>query len=220
MPNYIKIIFTVFFLLAIANLAYLDTKIFLEPQNQELPASTVGNGTPEQESSQPTPQVINIDKCGTDCQKVIDEKIEEALKKLPKATTTKIVEKETTPKTSQISYVPVGSSLTTNSTDWKTIEAGAAYVDKKEYGTNLTVTWEASLKTSHASGKVFARLYDDTHTVAVAGSEISSTFQTSTTIVSGNLSLWEGKNLYKVQVKSLDGQDVTFDSGKIKIVSQ
>lgn len=216
MPNYIKIIFTIIFLLALGNLAYLDTKILLNTQNQETPLVV----SEQEKATQPPPQVINIDKCGSDCQNAIDEKIEAALKKLPKQTTTKIVEKETKPSTSQISYIPVGSSLTTSLTDWKTIEAGATYVDKKEYGANLAITWEASVKTSHASGKVFARLYNDTHSVAVAGSEITSVFQTSTTIVSGNLSLWEGKNLYKVQIKSLDGQDVTFDSGKIKIVSQ
>ena len=216
MPNYLKIIFTVIFIIALGNLVYLDTKVLLNTQNQEIPLVV----TDQETTTETPPQIINIDKCGSECQKAIDEKIEAAIEKLPKSTTTKIVEKQSTPSTPQVSYVPIGSSLTTNSTDWKTIPEGAAYVDKKEYSGNLTIIWETSLKTSHSQGKVFARLYDDTHSISLDGSEVSSSFQTSTTIVSGNLSLWEGKNLYKVQIKSLDGQNVTFDSGKIKIVSQ
>jgi len=39
-----------------------------------------------------------------------------------------------------------------------------------------------------------------------------------TQVISGGLSFWAGNNLYRVQLKSLNGFEVTFGSGRIKII--
>ena len=99
------------------------------------------------------------------------------------------------------------------------IEAAEVYIDlENDYGKDAKVSWEASLKVAHSNGQAFARLYDDTNKIVVLESEISTTNnadfeQTS----SSNLSFWKGRNLYKVQIKSLNSFEVTYSGGRIKI---
>ena len=77
---------------------------------------------------------------------------------------------------------------------------------------------EASLKVAHANGTAFARLFDVTHGIGVSGSEISTTNNAVPKLAtSGNLNLWAGRNLYRVQIKSLNSFEITFSEGRIKI---
>ena len=72
---------------------------------------------------------------------------------------------------------------------------------------------------ANANGTAYARLYDVTHNIAVNGSEVKiENKDTSTQVVSGALSFWAGKNQYRVQIKSLNSFEVTFGSGRVKIV--
>jgi hypothetical protein len=65
---------------------------------------------------------------------------------------------------------------------------------------------------------MFARLYDSTNKIAVSGSELTTINNVSYQHVSSpQLALWRGRNLYKVQVKSLNGFEITYSGGKIKI---
>lgn len=120
---------------------------------------------------------------------------------------------------SQTSYIPMGSTATTTSTDWVDVADSKVYIDLiNDYAENAYVTWEASLKVAHDNGKAFARLFDETNGIAVSGSEI--TVENNSSFVqksSGYLPLWRGRNLYKVQIKSLNSFEVTYSSGKIKI---
>lgn len=116
------------------------------------------------------------------------------------------------------SYVPFSGSFSTKNTDWTDVPGASAYVDlKNNYNVSAYVTFEASLHTS-SGGTVFARLFDSTHGIAVDGSEISTSSTVSTLVSSGKLNLWSGNNLYKVQIKSLNSFNVTFDSARMKLV--
>jgi hypothetical protein len=127
--------------------------------------------------------------------------------------------KETVTAVTQTTYIPMGSAASTTNTDWVDVADSNVYIDLvNDYSEDAYVTWEASLKVAHANGIAFARLFDETHGIAVSGSEIkvenSDTYvQTS----SGYLPLWRGNNLYKVQIKSLNSFEVTYSSGKVKI---
>ena len=90
---------------------------------------------------------------------------------------------------------------------------------KNDFSQTAYVTFEASLKVADGNGQAFARLFDATHGIAVDGSEISTTNNADFKFVGTNkLNLWNGKNLYKVQLKSLNGFVITYSGGKIKIV--
>jgi len=133
-----------------------------------------------------------------------------------------IIKETTTPvvsKTKSTDFITLGATSTSTSTDWETLEGTGVWIDiNNDYGPDAYIKWEAALKVAHGNGQAFVRLWDDTHKIAVAGSELSTTNNSDyQTVESGQLALWSGKNLYKVQVKSLNSFEVTYTNGKIKI---
>lgn len=165
-------------------------------------------------------QLQPIDECGEECRKIIDEEVARAVATISSgvkvggqpSVATSSLKGETT-------YIPFSGTFTTTATDWYDLKGVEAYIDlEKEYGKGAAVSWEGSLKVAHGNGQAFARLFDATHGIAVSGSEISTTNNVDSRLVtSGNLNLWAGRNLYRVQIKSLNSFEVTFGGGRIKI---
>ena len=156
------------------------------------------------------------DECGEMCKKEIERIVSDAIATL---SGTKVVTNTQISSSPKTTYISLGSTHTTTSTDWINIDDTKVYIDlEKDYGKSAKVSWEASLKVAHGNGKVFVRLYDDTNKIAVDFSEIStennSTFKQVST---GNLPFWRGRNLYVVQIKSLNSFEVTYSGGRIKI---
>lgn len=165
-------------------------------------------------------QIQSVDECGQKCKETIDEEIAKVVATISAGTTSK--SQTQTPTTSlkgQTSYISLSGPFTTTATDWYDLKGVEAYIDlEKEYGKAAAVSWEASLKVAHGNGAAFARLFDVTHGIAVSGSEISTVNNVDSKLVtSGNLNLWAGRNLYRVQIKSLNSFEVTFGEGRVKI---
>lgn len=119
----------------------------------------------------------------------------------------------------RITYLNLNGTITTQNTDWTDIGGTDTPINlATEYGKDAYVDWDASIKTSSSGSKVFVRLYDETHNIAVNGSDLESNSTTSVRVSSGRLYLWQGQNTYRVQIKSLNGVDASFDGGRIKIV--
>ena len=118
------------------------------------------------------------------------------------------------------SYIPMGSSSTTQSTDWVDVADSDVYIDlKNDFGENAYITFEISLKVANSNGQAFARLKDVTHGIIVNGSELTTINNSDYVRVSSNkLGLWQGRNLYRLQIKSLNSFEVTQSNGKIKVV--
>lgn len=166
----------------------------------------------------------NFTDCGPDCQDKISKIVASSVATLSGIPEKEVVaEKETkvaeTNKTKQVVYIPLGGSFSTNSIGWVDAKNTEVWLDfNGDYGQKANATWEASLKVDNSNGQAFARLYDVTHAIGVVGSEISTTNNASFNLAtSGNLSLWRGRNLYRVQIKSLNSFTVFYDSGRIKI---
>lgn len=189
-------------------------------------AETVSKLEVGSELAKPSVQEVTLkpispdQSCGEPCKKEIERVVSEAVTTLSGVAKT-VVEKQTvvSKSTSGVSYIPLGTTATTKSTDWVDVEDSAVYIDlENEYGAGATVSWEASLKVAHGNGKAFARLYDDTNKIAVDFSELStennSTFKQVSSL---NLPFWKGRNLYKVQIKSLNSFEITYSGGKIKV---
>lgn len=169
----------------------------------------------EKKSEPEKPVTLVSEGCGDLCKEEIRRQVSEATATLSatKVVTTTIA---SSPKTD---YISMGTTYTTTSTGWVTIEDTATYVDLlNDYGKNAKVSWETSLKVAHGNGQAFARLWDDTNKIGVDFSELSTTNNSDYKVVSsGNLSFWRGRNLYKVQIKSLNSFEVTYSGGKIKV---
>ena len=155
-----------------------------------------------------------------DCKEVILNLIADTVSDLPTTQTVKVTETVSVPKTTQTSYVPLGTTASSTSTDWYTIDDSSAFIDlKNDFSKDAYVTFEASLKVKHGNGQAFARLWDDTNNIAVDGSEISTTGNMEFEYrKSGRIYLWNGNNNYKVQLKSLNGFEVTYTNAKVKVV--
>ena len=119
----------------------------------------------------------------------------------------------------QTAYISMGTTHTSTNTAWVDVPDSDVYIDLvNDYGSTAYVTWSASLKVAHGNGTAYARLYDATNNIAVIGSELASVNNSQyQQVASGALALWRGKNLYRVQLKSLNSFEVTLSNAKIKI---
>lgn len=173
-----------------------------------------------------SPQAIEdtrqIDTCGEECKSQISQEVAKAVATVSGTGKKEIVyQPAPTPASGQskITYIPIAGSMTTTSMEWADAPGTDIYIDMvKDYGKVSWVDWEAVLKVDSGNGQAFARLYDVTHKIGVNGSEVSAKTATpSQAASSGNMSFWAGRNLYRVQIKSLNSYEVTFSGGRIKI---
>lgn len=134
---------------------------------------------------------------------------------VPKTVATKVT---TSQRVGSTVFIPLDGSTTTTSGDWMDIKNAEVTLDfEKDYGAGAKISWDAFLKVAHGNGKAFARLFDTTHGTAIDGSEISISTGSSTLVSSGEIRPWSGRNNYRVQLKSLNTFEVTYDSGRIKV---
>lgn len=208
----VKVVLVLAALFLFANLLVLNRVIFFGQKTEEPVRIFDLQPTTQTPTATPT-----IDTCGKECQKIIEERVAQAIATLSAQKTTTIVQQTSGPKTS---FIPLGGTSTTTNTDWTDVKTGEVWIDIADYGEEPSVTWETFLKVAHGNGKAFARLFDVTNGIAVVGSEVSATSADFTQVSSGNLAFWRGRNLYRVQIKSLNSFVVSFDSGRLKIVSK
>lgn len=172
-----------------------------------------------------SPVIRNDSDCGPLCQRIIEQKVAQAInvaKVLPvspdpvtqttNTTTTNIVIQAGT------YYIPLGGTGSTKNTSWTEIPTTETVIDWSEYGNKYTITWDAYGKVYQGNGKAKFRIYDKTNNIAVPNSEIETGSETSAHMISSNLQVWSGKNTYVVQTKSLTGYESFFESGRIKVV--
>lgn len=163
-------------------------------------------------------EIQKVDICGTDCQSKIAQEVAKAVATIS-ATKKTVVTQVPAAVQGKTAYIPLAGPITSTSTSWVDAAGTDVYLDlANDYTKDAYVTWQASLSVAHGNGQAYARLFDVTHGIAVAGSELSTVNNaTSQLVSSGSLNLWSGNNLYRVQIKSLNSFEVTFGSGRIKI---
>ena len=161
---------------------------------------------------------VPVATCGADCQKKIEEEVAKVIATISQSPAPQAPQSQTAAK-KNIDYITLNGPVTTTSTQWVEIPGVEVYIDLTgDYGKSASASWEATLKVAHGNGQAYARLLDVTHGTAVDGSELSTTNNPNYSLVSsGNISLWAGRNLYRLQLKSLNSFEVTFLSGRIKI---
>jgi hypothetical protein len=207
-----QITVVVFLLISLGNIAYLDWNW--------IKAKEVNNSSLQLQPQ--TQEIISTDECDVNCLKQVNQMVSQALATLsaqPKQSNTKVVTVNQTSK-SGTTYIPLNGSNSTLRNDWTDLSATDIYIKVEDYGKSPYISFEASLKASHEGGRVYARLFDVTNGIAVDGSELSTDSQSFSSLSTGNLPLWSGNNLYRVQIKSLDNQEVSYSSGRVKIVTK
>lgn len=210
------LLFAIFIILFLSGFGFIFYKIIVlertvtSSSGQYIPANN-------NEDSKVTP-TLEV-SCSEKCQKEIKDLISQSISTISATKTTTPRATVVTKSESKTAYIPLSGPITSTSTGWVDVAGTDVYIDLlNDYGKNTYVTWEAFLKVANGNGQAFARLYDVTHGIGVDGSEISVTnVGTSTQVSSGKLNLWAGRNLYRVQIKSLNSFEVSFGSGRIKI---
>lgn len=181
--------------------------------------SQIPNSTDQSISNvqSPVTKTEYIDRCGEDCQKYIDSKLNFPIPS-PTTITKTVYQTVTKPKTKSIVYVPISGSGSTTSNDWISISGTDFYLDKSDYKGLVEVSFEGNLKLFNGNGMAYMRLFDVTHGIAVQGSDAQTSSQVSSPVNSNAINLWSGKNLYRVQLKTLTADTAVFDGGKLKII--
>ena len=211
------ILFILFLIIFLSGFIYL----FLKVRNLE--KTFLFSLKQEEQSLDGTKSLFDLsfsNTCSDECKKEIEEKISQAMATVSATKNVPGVKTPVAQKGTEVTYIPLAGPITTTSTNWVDAVGTDVYIDlASDYGSGAKVTWEAFLKIAHSNGQAFARLFDVTHGIVVQGSEISLTnTDVSTQVPSANLNLWSGRNLYRVQIKSLNSFEVTFGSGRIKII--
>jgi len=165
------------------------------------------------------------DICGLDCRAYIDQKMVQAspsaVVPIPTSKTiTKLVVQPTKPQVSSVTFAPIPGSGSTLVNDWTDISGTDFYFDKADYVGLQSIYFVTNIRLLNGNGQAFVRLFDVTHSIGVQGSEASTVNQSSTPVDSGQVSFWAGKNLYRVQAKSLTADTAIFDSGRLKITTR
>ncbi len=135
-------------------------------------------------------------------------------------TKTKTVITQTIGKSKHISYVPISGGFGKVAYDWTDVPASEFYFNKTDYDGLQEIKFESNMKLVNGNGMAYVRLFDVTHGVAVTGSQVETGNQDNTVVTSTALNFMDGKNLIRVQIKSLTADTTLFNSGRLVITSE
>jgi hypothetical protein len=164
--------------------------------------------------------IINKGGCDASCQKEIADQVARAVATL--SASSKVgVAKPLPVSTSkpQDTYIQISGAGSTQNTAWTDVPGTDFSFDvTRDFDKSAKFAWEGFLKITSANGTAYARIYDVTHSIGVDGSEISVVDKEDFTRAnSNNMNFWAGRNLYRVQIKSLNTFNVDYTGGKIRV---
>ena len=164
--------------------------------------------------------VIEKSGCDASCQKEIADQVTRAMATLsasPKVTVVNTVPVSTSKP--QDAYIQISGSGSTKNTGWTdVIGTDFSFDVTRDFDKGAKFAWEGFLRVSNANGTAFARIFDVTHGIGVDGSDIYVTNKGDFTRANSiNMNFWAGRNVYRVQIKSLNTLNVDYMGGKIRV---
>lgn len=114
-------------------------------------------------------------------------------------------------------YVPLGYSGSSPSLEWVTIPGFEVEIDTNEYAGQRAAYLAVQLSVYQGNGRAYARLYNITDNTAIFNSEVSTTNQANTSLISSSFSLASGKKKYQLQLKSSTSYAAQVQQANIKI---
>jgi hypothetical protein len=148
--------------------------------------------------------------------------LEDKLKITPAPTEKPIVVAKIAPKTKTrtVQYVAIPGSGSTQNNTWTNISGTDFYFNPADYPGLLEIYFEANIKLFNGNGMAYVQLFNATSGVGVQGSDIQINSQADTLVTSGKVTFWAGKNLIRVQAKSLTADTAVYNSGRLRIVTE
>lgn len=114
-------------------------------------------------------------------------------------------------------YAPIPGSGSVSTLTWQNIPGTDFYFNTADYPRSFEARFEANFRLFNGNGVAFVRLFDATVGIEVWGSEVRSSSQSFTTVVSPPLTFRPGEHLYLVQAKTLTADTTVFNSGRLKV---
>lgn len=115
-------------------------------------------------------------------------------------------------------YIPLGSTGSTQTLDWTSIATLEADIDSADYNGYSNMYLEINIRSFQGNGKAFTRLFNKTDGTAVANSEVSTTSSDYTTLISSGFRVSSGKKTYRIQLKTLTGYAADVQFARIRVV--
>jgi len=222
------------FALAMVNIVVVDVALFKvirdrryvirEEGGGETGLSLMGGLVDDEESRPPMALPSGaLDSCGSVCQQTIAQEIAVAMATVSgeRVVETRTIVKEVASADSgdqaNIVYVPIVTTATSTDTDWASVIPSEFYFDLNSYPGAKTVRFTGYLRAVHATGPVYIRLYDDSNNRGVDNSDFSTSDNSSQRFESAPISIWQGNNLYKVQLRSPTATQARLSEVKLKV---
>lgn len=216
-----KVLLAILAFLVLGNLVWLDYRTLKKEEVLLLPEAAeeeVSGFTEVEEGEEPEATV-----CGLDCQTKIAEEVAKAIATVSgeRVVTQKTVETVAQPTaTPQTIYLPLGNGGSTSNLDWAEISGSDFIFDLADYRSGAEVYWQGNLKANSGNSRCYARVYDVTHNRGVDFSEQSTDQISYQTLTSQRLSIWQGENKYRLQIRSLNGITCFLESPRLIIVDK
>lgn len=219
--NILKILLILDLVAVNGGVGYLVYKSQTGDNTSPVPSPNLGEGQEE----------VRQD-CDLQCQAYIDEKIKNydlRIKSLetkegitPAPTLRPSNQSKSTSKTKvrTVQYVTIPGSGSSSSNSWVSLSGTDFYFDPADYSGLVEVYFEANMKLFNGNGMAYVRLFDATHGIGVQGSEVSTNSQIETVVVSGRVTFWAGRNLIRVQAKSLTADTAIYSYGRLRVVTE
>lgn len=112
-------------------------------------------------------------------------------------------------------YIPLGTGGSGADLDWYTLNQYQATIDPSSYPGYTSMQLEVSYKLDTSSGTGYARLYNATDGNGMG--EVSTTIDQYSWVTSGTFTPASGSKVYKLQIKSATGTNLTLQSARIKV---
>ena len=116
----------------------------------------------------------------------------------------------------EILTIPGSGSAATS--DWTNLAGTEFYFDTRDYPGLIEVYFEANMRLLNGNGTAYVRLFDITNSIAPSGGQNDTRSQTDVWTKSQKVYFWAGKNLIRVQAKTLTADTAVYDQGRLRIV--
>ena len=134
--------------------------------------------------------------------------------------TPKPVVKSVVKKVRREEILTIPGSGSTGATDWANLSGTEFYFDTRDYPGLVEVYFEANMRLVSGGGSAYVRLYDVTNNISPVGGQNDTKSQVDIWTKSQKVYFWAGKNLIRVQAKTLVPDTTVYNSGKLRIVTE
>jgi hypothetical protein len=217
---FLKTIMSMFAIIIIINLAYLDLFMFKTSKSQEEKTQATANVSApvSNYSNQMCPSsCLNQIYQATSSSKITPQTV--GLISPTVAPTATPAPTITPTSASQVKefFIPLGSG-TNSSDDWGDVAGLKASIDSSNYSQIKSIVFEASISVPAGNQTTYARLFNETDKHPVWFSDVSLDGETPQLLISKPITLDSGNKTYKVQMKTSLKYQAILNQARIHII--